>query len=108
MEQRVAALSALCHAVMDGPAVRSAMDARLDEAHNRRRMHWEETKVCASGCPRLASHILNRRQRVFGASALKLHLNTDPLRTAGGRLSVSSAQEIGRAPAFGTPASCSL
>ena len=45
VEQRVAALCALCHAVMDGPAVRSAMDARLDEAHNRRRMHWEEIKA---------------------------------------------------------------
>ena len=44
-EQRVAALSALCHAVMEGPAVRAAMDARLDEAHNRRRLQHQETRV---------------------------------------------------------------
>jgi len=44
-EQRVAALSALCHAVMEGPAVRAAMDARLDEAHNRRRLQHQETRA---------------------------------------------------------------
>ena len=50
MEQRVAALSALCHAVMEGPAVRAAMDARLDEAHNRRRLQWQEAKARSLLC----------------------------------------------------------
>ena len=45
LEGRVAGLCALCHAAMEGPGVRAAMDARVDEGHNRRRLVWEEAKV---------------------------------------------------------------
>ena len=48
-EQRVAALSALCHAALEGPVVRAAMDARLDEAHNRRRLQHQEAKARCRG-----------------------------------------------------------
>ena len=45
MDQRVAALSALCHAAMEGPAVRAVMEAHLDEAHSRRRLQWQDAKA---------------------------------------------------------------
>lgn len=52
LEGRVAGLCALCHAAMEGPGVRAAMDARVDEGHNRRRLVWEEAKVLSRtlGC----------------------------------------------------------
>lgn len=47
-EQRVNILWTLVHLALDGPAVRSALEGRIEEAQRIRKQMWEEAKVHSS------------------------------------------------------------
>jgi hypothetical protein len=47
LEQRISVLCMLCHMVIDGPSVRAALEARVEEAGRIRKQMFEDAKV---GC----------------------------------------------------------